>query len=133
MPEAGSPMELLFLLVWNMRQRIEFQKSRATLQALLSQQGAESKDIMASFEDLRESFFPFDKNEKEDEKRRLRDELMKEVTRGPVVVQPMVDLHHPKIASKLARGQDRLEQRVSYYDGTPIDEFRQAQRRPRRR
>jgi hypothetical protein len=125
-------MELLFLLVWNMRQKIEFQKSRATLQALLSQQGVESKDVLSAFNDLREAFFPFDKNEKEDEKRRLRDELMKEVARGPVAVQPMVDLYHPKIASKLARGQERLEQRVAYYDGTPIKEFQRAQRRPRR-
>lgn len=126
-------MELLFLLVWNMRQKIEFQKARSTLQALLSQQGAESKQIMESFEDLREAFFPFDKNEKEDEKRRLRDELMKEVARGPVVVEPMVDLYRPKIASKLARGQEILEQRIKYHEGAPIDEFRQAQRRPRRR
>jgi hypothetical protein len=131
-PEPGSPMELLFLLVWNMRQRIEFHKARSTLQAFLSQRGAEPKEIMSAFDDLREAFFPFDKNEKEDEKKRLRDELMKEVNRGPVVVEPMIDLHHSKIASKLTRGQERLEQRT-YYDGTPIDEFRQAQRRPRRR
>lgn len=125
-------MELLFLLVWNMRQRIEFQKARSTLQALLSQQGAESKEILSSFDDLRESFFPFDKNEKEDEKRRLRDELMKEVNRGPVVVVPMVDTYRPKIASKLARGQEILAERA-YYDGMKVNELDKAQRRPRKR
>ena len=125
-------MELLFLLVWNMRQRIEFQKSRSTLQALLSQQGAESKDIMGAFDDLRNAFFPFDKNEKEDEKRRLRDELMREVNRGPVAVTPMVDTYRPKIASKLARGQALMKERA-YYDGVKIDELDQARRRPRKK
>ena len=50
MPEPGSPMEIVFVLVWKMRQNIEFHKSRSLMQALLSQKGADDRTIMQAFD-----------------------------------------------------------------------------------
>lgn len=101
-------MEKLFILVWKMRQDIEFQKSRSTLQALLSQKGAEDKTILSAFEDLREAFFPFDKNQKTDEIRRLKDAMIKEITRGPLSITVLDDPNRRKVASRLVKGRESL-------------------------
>jgi hypothetical protein len=135
LPEPGSPMEIIFLLVWNMRQKIEFQKARAELQALLSQKGAEPKEILQAFDDLRESFFPFDKNAREADLKEMRETLMREVSRGLLSLVPQVDLNRHKIASKLARGQKLLDERIAMQQRgrmESIDAFDRARRKPRR-
>ena len=134
LPEPGSPMEIVFLLVWNMRQKIEFQKARAELQALISQKGAESKEILAAFDDLRESFFPFDKNAKEADLKEMRSVLEREVARGALSLTPQVDLNRHKIASKLARGKANLEERIAMQKAggmEAIDAFDRARQRAR--
>lgn len=108
MPEPGSPMEIVHLLVWKGRQNIEFHKSRSLLQALLSQKDAEDKTILQAFEDLREAFFPFDKNQKKDEAKRVREQLTKEVVRGPLSVVALEDPNRKKMASRLVRGREEL-------------------------
>lgn len=110
-PPPGDPMEIFFLLIWKMRQDIEFQKSRATLQALLNQKGAEAKHIEAAFEDLRAAFFPFEKNQKKQEINNLRQLMMREVARGALSIVPMSDPDHRKVANRIARGQERLLKR----------------------
>lgn len=104
-------MEIVFLLIWKMRQNIEFQKSRATLQALLNQKGAETKHIEDAFEDLKNAFFPHDKNQKKQEIGNLRNVMMREIARGALAVIPTVDPDHRKVANRLARGQERLYSR----------------------
>ncbi len=110
-PPPGDPMEIIFLLIWKMRQEIEFQKSRAPLQALLNQKGAEPKHIEAAFADLRAAFFPFEKNQRKQEIGGMRQAMMREIARGPLSVTPMTDPNHHKMANRLARGQERLVRR----------------------
>jgi len=110
-PPPGDPMEILFLLIWKMRQDIEFQTSRATLQALLNQKGAEAKHIEDAFKDLRDAFFPFEKNHRKQEVKELRQIMLREVARGALSVIPQVDPDHRKVANRLARGQERLHRR----------------------
>jgi hypothetical protein len=110
-PPPGDPMELIFLLIWKMRQDIEFQKSRATLQALLNQKGAESKHIEDAFKDLRSSFFPFEKNQRKQEVGNLKKLMMREVARGALAVIPQANPDQRKTANRIARGQERLQKR----------------------
>jgi len=128
-------MEMVHLLVWKMRQNIEFHKSRATMQALLSLKGAEDKTIMAAFDDLREAFFPFDKNEKKDELRKLKDEMIKEIGRGPLSITVLADPNRKKVASRLVRGDADLAQKQKMTQAgrtVSIDAFQKSQRRNRR-
>ena len=134
-PEPGSPMEMVHLLVWKMRQNIEFHKSRATMQALLSIKGAEDKTIMAAFDDLKEAFFPFDKNERKDELKKLKDEMLREISRGPLAITVLSDPNRKKVASRLVRGDKDLAQRQQLEKAgrvVSIDAFQKAQRRTRR-
>lgn len=117
-----------------MRQEIEFQKSRSTLQALLSQKGAEDKEIMKAFNDLKEAFFPFDKNQKKDEIRNLREAMQKELARGPLTITPLEDLTRKNVKGKLSKGQEALARREQLsQEGrlTALDPFDQIRRRPR--
>lgn len=104
-------MEILFLLVWRMRQDIEFQKTRVLVQALMSQKGAEGKQIEQAFAELREACFPFDKNQKEAEIDRLKKAMHREIARGPLVIQPQIDLTRAAMKQKLSQGREALEAR----------------------
>lgn len=97
-----------------MRQSIEFQKSRALVQALMSQQGANDEHIKKVFDDMKEAFFPFDRNQRNSEIKKMRDAMNYWVGQGPVVVQAEADPRQEKLrASKLARGQRDLENRIA--------------------
>lgn len=100
------------LVLWRMRQQIEFQKSRSVITALLNQQGAEPKYIESAYEDLRNSFFPFEKSEREEEISLLKKVMEKELARGPLSVKPMVDLTRDKMKRKLAKGEAILKERA---------------------
>lgn len=125
----------MFILVWKMRQSIEFQKSRSLVQALMSQQGAQDESIKKAFDDLKEAFFPFDKNQRSVELKKMNEALMKELKRGPLVIDVVEDpMAKRKMAPKLARGQKDLANRLSMERSgqmTGIDAIQRAQRRPR--
>jgi len=104
-------MEILFLVLWRMRQQVDFQKSRVLVQALMNQQGAEPKHIEAAFEDLRESFFPFEKTVRDDEIKDLKKVMHRELARGPMAVKPMVDMTRDTMKKKLSQGQAALQER----------------------
>jgi len=113
LPDPGSPMEILMLVLWRMRQNIDFQKSRAVITALLNQQGAEAKHIERAYGDLREAYFPFEKTDREEEVHVLKKVMEKELSRGALVVKPMVDLSRDKMKRKLARGEQAIQERAS--------------------
>src|SRR5512138_2128008 len=105
---------MMFLLVYQMRQKIEFQKSRSLIQALMSQQGAQDEHIKKAFEDLKEAFFPFDKNQRSAELKKMRQAMDYWVKHGPVVVEAQDDgRQQKKMASKLLRGQKDLADRIA--------------------
>jgi len=127
-------MEMVFLMVWKARQNIEFQKSRSLVQALLSQKGAESHEIEKAFADLKEAFFPFDRNVRKAELEKMRMAMADELKRGPLSVMPLQDITKRRFSSKLTEGETKIRQRASMLQEgkiVDIDTFRQAQRRPR--
>ncbi len=114
LPPFSTPTGIMFLLVFKMRQSIEFQKSRALVQALMSQQGANDEHIKKAFDDLKEAFFPFDKNQRSAELKKMRDAVNYWVNQGPVVIEAQMDPRQERrMASKLARGSRELEMRKS--------------------
>lgn len=97
-------METLLVLVWKMRQEIDFQKTRVHVQALLSQKGAESDAIEKAFTDLRNAFFPYDKKDKKREISDMQAVLKREIAKGPMAITPTVDLTKANMKQKLAQG-----------------------------
>lgn len=112
MPDPGSPMEILYFVLWRMRQQIEFQKSRALMQALMSQQGVEGEPVEKAFEDLRNSFFPFEENRREAEVESLKKVMFREIARGALSVTPMADLTKTRVKQNLARGQANMREKA---------------------
>jgi len=112
LPEQGTPTEIMFLLLWRMRQDIELAKQRAMIQALIGQEGAEQEKTSKAFDDLREAFFPFDKKERGHEIKKAREYLLREISKGPLSVTPMIDLDLKKNAGKLSRGAARMAQKA---------------------
>lgn len=137
LPEIGSPMEMIFLAIWKMRQSIEFQKTRVMVQAQLSQQGVEAKLIEKAFEDLRQAFFPFEKTHREESIDQLKKALDKEVTRGGLQITPVADLTRRQMKQKLAQGSHVMDQRAELLKRgnlRPMDHqspLTAAKRRPR--
>lgn len=113
LPDPGSPMEVLMLVLWRMRQNIEFQKSRAVVTSLLNQQGAEAKYIEKAYDDLKEAFFPFEKTEREEEISTLKKVMEKELARGMLSVKPLMDLTRDTVKRKLAKGEAVLQDRAN--------------------
>ena len=105
-------MEALFLVLWKMRQWIEFQKNRTVVQALLSQEGASDKVIAKTFEDLKEAFFPFEGNQREVEIEKLRKILNQELRRGPLKVVPLVDVTRAQLKHRLDQGQQAVKEQA---------------------
>lgn len=106
-------MELAFLLVWKMRQNIEFQKSRSMVQALMSQTGAQTENITKAFDDLKEAFFPHDKTNKKIEIKHMREQLNKAMAKGPLSITPMSDPNEKKTKPRLERGQAELRRHAA--------------------
>ena len=134
LPTPGSPMEIMFILVWKMKQAIDFQKSRAMIQGLLAQKGADDDIIKQVFDDLKEAFFPFDKNEKKADTQKMREYLMSEVSKGPLSVVPMEDPGRKRMMPKLERGRRELAKRLSLEKSgqlVEMDGIKKAMRRPR--
>lgn len=137
LPEAGSPMEIVFLVIWRMRQQIEFHKSRVLVQALLNQQGAEAKHIESAYEDLRGAFFPFEKTQREDEIVDLKKVMHRELAKGALSVTPMMDMTRANIKQKLSKGEAAIRERASLLKSGRLraldgeDRFRRAKMRIR--
>lgn len=102
----------------------------------MSQQGANDEHIKKVFVDLKEAFFPFDKNQRQAELKKMKDAMSYWVNHGPVVLEPeMPDSRQEKrTASKLARGQRDLEVRKAQEQTgrvVGLDAFEKAKRRSR--
>lgn len=134
LPAPGDPLELVFLIVWKMKQQIEFQKARVATQALMSQKGAEEKNIQKAFDDLKEAFFPYDKNEKASETKKMKQVMLREMSRGPLSVTVTEDPNRKKMQSKLARGDQEMSRKLRMQESgqlTKIDSLTRAQTRNR--
>lgn len=127
-------MEAVFLLVWKMREEREFQKWRGILTGLLNQKGSSEKQIQEAFEDLKNAFFPFNKNKKATEIQQQKEVLKSWIANGPLELTPMVDLNSRKNQRKLERGQAILRRRAALLQHGQLerlDPYETAKRRPR--
>jgi hypothetical protein len=130
-------MEMFMILVWFRREELKFQTARANLQAMLSQQGADDKTIMEAFEDLKNCFFPYLNNQREEHVKQMRKALERELARGPLQVTPTMDMNAVKVAARLERGARQLRERAVMTQQGQLEEldrqvrFQQGRRRPR--
>jgi len=135
LPETGSPMETLFILLWKMKQDIEFQKVRTLVQGLYSlQPTSEDKSVQDAFEDFRKAFQPFTEKRKDEEKQDLRAALLREVSKGPIRVTVQEDFTRRKMSVGLAKGEKAMaHHRVLQDMGRleRIDILGKAKKRPR--
>jgi len=98
-PRPGSPLESLLLLVWQMRQTIRLQETRAIVQALLSAQSEDSnvqKATKEAWEGYLDELFPYQRGQRKRQDRAAIDYLKNEAARGPLTVTPLVPLHKPR-------------------------------------
>lgn len=130
-------MEILFLVLWRMRQQVEFHKSRVVVQALLAQQGVESKHIEAAYDDLKEAYFPFEKAKRDEEITDLKKIMHRELAKGALSVTPMADLTKDNMKQKLSQGRAALSERATLIRSGRLqsldrgDPFEKAKKRDR--
>lgn len=84
------------LLVWKMRQEIEFQKTRVIANTMIIAAQLTTrdvnKDLTASWDEYRHTMFPYQKNVTRTQDQLALDYLRKEVARGPISVKPLAPL-----------------------------------------
>jgi len=81
------------LLVWRMRQDIEFQKTRAIVQAVIAAASENSdksdKQLQDTWQDLLDDMYPFQRGQRKRADQSAMDVLKREVARGPLRVKPL--------------------------------------------
>jgi hypothetical protein len=110
MPEPGSPLESLILIVWRMRQDIKLQETRAMVTAIVAAgSDAENRDkvVQDAWQAYLDEYFPYKKNVIQNQDQRAIDYLKSEVKKGPLTVTPLQPLN--KGTSKLRRQKDQVE------------------------
>ena len=92
-PKPGTPLESLMLLVWQMRQEIEFYKVSAVMNTLVGAATENvdegNKTIKQAYEDLMDAFYPHQKGKRVRADQAALDVLRAETARGPLRVVPL--------------------------------------------
>lgn len=134
-PDFDTPMGVLLMLVWRQRQAIEFQKHRSLIQALAAQKDADDKIIKDVFDQMKEAFFPFEKNARTSEIKKMEEVMKAWINRGPLAVKALEDPGRSrKMASRLSQGQRVLAARKAEKETgktAPLDPFQKARHRRR--
>lgn len=98
-PKPGSPMESVLLLVWQMRQEIEYYAVRAVVQASIDpDEGKSTQDAWKSFT---EQFYPYLMEQVKRGDRAAVEYLVKEVKKGPLRVIPLMPLVKSRMRKKI--------------------------------
>lgn len=106
-PKPGTPLESLMLLVWQMRQAIRLQETRAIVQAILAANSEDQglqKAIKESWDSYVDELMPYQRGARKRQDKGAIDFLKREVARGPLKVTPLVPLHKPR--SRLRKGYE---------------------------
>ena len=111
-PQAGSLMEIVFILLWRMRQEIEFQRTRSIVQAVILAGAENSEDISKAFQVFTDASFPYQPAKEKEEKLSMKQVLDKEVSKGPLSLTIM-EQPTKSDRAKLKRGLAALEERVA--------------------
>jgi len=104
-PAPGTPLESVMLLVWRMRQDIEFQRTRVTINAILASaaQGdnvqAANKELQDAWQDYLDESYPYQKGQRTKTDSAAIEFLKQEVAKGPLTVTPLQPVG--KASSKL--------------------------------
>jgi hypothetical protein len=108
MPEPGSPLESLMLIVWRMRQDLRVQEVRAVTTAIV-QASSENADkpIQEAWKAYIAEMFPFQRGLLKSQDQRAIEYLKSEVAKGPLTVTPLEKITRGK--SKLRRQQIKTE------------------------
>ena len=134
-PDFDSPMGVLMMLVWRQRQAIEFQKTRALIQGLAVQKDADNEIIKKAFDELKEAFFPFQKNARKSEHKKMEEVMKAWINRGPLGITVLDDPKaRKKVAGRLSQGQKELakhKEQTQAGKTKALDPFQKAQRRTR--
>lgn len=86
----------MFLYLWDMRQEREFLAHRAVIQAIMGTNNQEA--VQASYKDLLNAFNPYLKETKENEDKKLKEKLAKEISKGTLSIVP---INNPFSSAKL--------------------------------
>jgi len=104
-PAPGTPLESVMLLVWRMRQDIEFQRTRVMVNAAVASaaQGdnieAANKELQTSWHDFLDEAYPYQKGQRVRTDQAAIEFLKQEVAKGPLTVTPLQPVG--KASSKL--------------------------------
>jgi hypothetical protein len=104
-PTPGTPLESVMLLVWRMRQDIEFQRTRVMVNAVLAAaaQGeniqSANKELQDAWQDFLDESFPYQKGQRVKTDEAAIEFLKQEVAKGPLTVTPLQPVG--KASSKL--------------------------------
>jgi len=122
-PPPGSPLESIFILVWQMRQDAEYHAVRAVVQSSVDA-GDDGNALQDAWKGFTEHFYPHLKEEQSRYKQAAMARLKKESERGPLAVRPLAPLIKSKLHKKRRKiiGADdavmsRLRQRQDRYRG----------------
>ena len=110
MPEPGSPLESLMLIVWRMRQDLRVQEVRAMTTAIVSA-GSEGDDrdkpVQEAWNAYLTEMFPFQRGLLKNQDQKAIDYLKSEVAKGPLTVTSLEQITRGR--SKLRRQQAMTE------------------------
>jgi len=98
-PKPGTPLESLMLLVWQMRQTIRLQETRAIVQSLLAantEDQALQKATKEAWDSYVDELMPYQRGARKRQDKSAIDFLKQEAARGPLKVTPLVPLHKPR-------------------------------------
>ena len=83
-PPAGSLREAVFLYVWLKRQDAEVQKTRLIVQTAINQD-----EVPKVYKEYLQAVYPFAKEMSQEQERKLKERIEKEVARGPILFRPI--------------------------------------------
>jgi len=104
-PAPGTPLESVMLLVWRMRQDIEFHRTRVMVNATLAAaaQGdniqTANKELQNAWQDFLDEVYPYQKGQRVKTDDAAIEFLKREVAKGPLTVTPLQPVG--KASSKL--------------------------------
>jgi hypothetical protein len=110
-PPPGSPLESVFILVWQMREDAEYYRIRAIVQAAMDIKD-DGKAAQDAFKEFADHFFPYLAGEQKRGDKAALQYLMKEIKKGGLAVRPL----EPLMKSKMAKKRRKAAQ-----DGTDPD------------
>ena len=104
-PAPGTPLESVMLLVWRMRQDIEFYRTRVMINSVMAAaaQGDNiqkaNKELQDAWQDFIDEVYPYQKGQRMRVDEAAIEFLKREVAKGPLTVTPLQPVG--KAASKL--------------------------------